>query len=123
MTISMTEELAETEELIDHRAVEELRESMGPDAFADIAATFCDQVALLVGRFVRAAAAADSRQMNLAAHELIGLAGTVGAPRLAALGRRAMACCRNEPEADCTALADAIDSTATATLEAFRPYV
>ena len=30
---------------------------MGPEAFADIAATFSDQVGLIVQRFVRAAAA------------------------------------------------------------------
>ena len=115
--------IATTEELIDHSVVEELREAMGPEAFADIAATYSDQVGLIVQRFVRAAAASDRCQMALAAHELVGLAGTMGAPRLAALVRLAMARGRNEPEAYCSALASEMDAAATATLDAFQRYV
>lgn len=113
---------ATADELIDRHTVEELRDAMGPEAFADIATTFCDQVTQITQRFVAAAHAADRRQASLAAHELVGLAGTVGAPRLAQLSRRAMARCRDESDTDCGPMAREMETTAAETLEAFQSY-
>lgn len=110
------------EALIDHSVIEELQQAMGAAAFSDIAATFCDQVTRIVGAFGSAAAKGDIPGATHLAHELIGLAGTMGAPRLSNLARQAMVFCRNQqPEALAT-VAVAIEQAGKDTLEAFRSY-
>ncbi len=95
---------------------------MGAAAFADIAATFCDQITQIVGRFQAAAASGDVPVATHLAHELIGLAGTMGAPRLSSLARQAMAFCRNQQPEALAAMAGTIEQTGADTLAAFRAY-
>jgi len=111
------------EALIDCEVIAELRGAMGPIAFADIAATFCDQVSLLTRDFTVAAQAGDLREVARIAHELIGLAGTMGAPRLVAVARQAMTLSRAGQNEPLEVLAETMSHEATATLEAFRGCV
>ena len=110
------------EALIDRSTIEELQQAMDPEAFADIAATFCEQVGQLAEQFAAAARAGDLRRAGHVAHEIIGLAGTMGAPHLTATARQAMALCRGEQQAALPGIADDIVRTAAETLEAFRAY-
>ena len=110
------------EALIDRSTVEELQQAMGEEAFADIAATFYDQVSQLMEQFAAAAQAADLRKAGHLAHEMIGLAGTMGAPRLTDVARQAMALCRSEQSGALPDIAEVISRTGAETLEAFRAY-
>lgn len=111
------------EALIDDDVLAELRGAMGPEAFADIAATFCDQVAAMTGAFSAAASAHDQRELARISHELIGLAGTMGAPRLVVVAREAMRLNREGCTEAMQAVAVTLEREAAATLEAFRTLV
>ena len=111
------------EALIDDDVLAELRGAMGPEAFADIAATFCDQVAAMTAAFSAAARAHDQRELARIAHELVGLAGTMGAPRLVVVAREAMRLNREDCSEAMQAVAATLEREAAATLEAFREIV
>lgn len=110
------------EALIDHSVIEELQQAMGAAAFSDIVATFCDQIPKIVGAFGTAAAKGDIPGATHLAHELIGLAGTMGAPRLSNLARQAMVFCRNQQPEALAAIAATIEQVSDDTLKAFRTY-
>ncbi len=108
--------------LIDRSVIDELQQGMGPAAFADIAGTFCDQIDSLIEQFASAAEAGDVATASRLAHELIGLAGTMGAPKLSTIARQAMALCRNQDVQALPDIAGTMRRAAGETLEAFRAY-
>lgn len=118
---TMTTEICET--LLDEGAIGELREAMSGEAFAELVETFRQQIDGLAARFAAAAAAGDVRAAERAAHELAGIAGTLGAARLAARARHGMEVCRGEADDGLSALGEAMADDARATGEAFEDYI
>jgi len=105
--------------LLDCAVLDELREAMGAASFGELAAAFGEQIEQLAGRLVAALRRDDSRGRERAGHELAGVAGTMGALRLAAAARLAMA----EPApAQGEALPREIEAILAATLVAFADY-
>lgn len=78
------------DDLLDAAVLEDLRETMGREAFDELQTTFIEQIELVVGRLKAAGSGADHAAMERASHELAGLAGTMGALRLADAARRTM---------------------------------
>ena len=69
---------------INRAVIEQLREAVGKEAFADIASDFVSDTKRLEARLRRALATGDPDEARACAHELRGLAATFGAEGLAA---------------------------------------
>ena len=107
---------------LDEGILDELRAAMSDESFDELAGTFLEQLRAVGDRFVLAAAVNDRRKAEHAAHELAGLAGTMGAVRLASTSRDAMARCRT-PDADLGAVSAVIQRDAASASAAFEAYV
>lgn len=113
----------DNETLLDAETIAELHEAMSEEAFVELVSTFRDQIDGLTARFSAAAAAGDTGAAERAAHELAGIAGTLGAARLAARARLAMEACRNGAAATLGGLAATMAADGEATGEAFESYL
>ncbi len=112
---------ATDDNLIDQNVLDELHLAMGPDAFEELCATFREQIDLVMTRLRDGARRGDDSAVAGAVHDLVGLAGTMGAPRLAAQARLAMKNVR-DMAGERHEMASEIDATASATLVAFSVY-
>jgi len=107
---------------LDEAVLDELRQALSVGAFAELSGTFLEQLRMIADRFAAATAAGDHRAAEHAAHELAGVAGTMGAVALASAAREALLRCRT-PCADLEATATALSSSATTASVAFADYV
>ncbi len=106
----------------DRARLEELREAMAAPAFAALVASFASGLKERIARAHGLVAAAGFEQAALVAHDLVGMAGNIGAMRLCALARDLEAAAKAADAARCRAAAQALAEMSEGAVAALASY-